>query len=158
MNQIEDRMTRAVHGAAIEAAEIIKEEIVRAYRDGVPGHQALHPFTVAMKGDAKPLFESGALADSVQVFVIRSNKRGVEISIGPPDGTKESMKAAIAEHGMVIRVTPKMRRFLAAHGLKLKSTTTTLFVPPRPVMKYAATKALDRIPPRVLDRVQIEIV
>ena len=98
--------------------------------------KALHSFSIRMKGSSKPLIDHGDLiasvhsvfveADAVFVGVNRKNAAGVDI-------------AALHERekGTRIKVTPKMRAWLAVHGLRLKKSTTELFIPGRPYVKPA---------------------
>lgn len=49
--------------------------------------------------------------------------------------------AAVHEFGIQIKVTPKMRTFLHAHGLHLKPTTTHITIPERSFVRTGADKA-----------------
>ena len=123
--------TVALYRAGLELEGIIKSRIIDG-RDMSP----LHPFTIAMKGSSKPLIDEGDLLGSVGFRFVELDTVFVGVHRKAADGTDI---AAIheREEGTRIRVTPKMRAFLHAHGLHLKPSTTELFIPRRPFVKPA---------------------
>jgi len=89
-----------------------------------------------MKGSSKPLIDQGDLLGSVGFRFVELDTVFVGVHRKAADGTDI---AAIheREEGTRIKVTPKMRAFLHAHGLHLKATTTEIFIPGRPFVKPA---------------------
>lgn len=119
------------------AAEILKLEISDMYKHGISGHVPLHPFTVETKGHDQPLYESGELADGVEVFVVRHGNSGqIDFMVGFPQG-ELAKRAELHENGAVFALTEGRRRFFAAHGWFFKASTRYLFVPARPVFAAA---------------------
>ena len=57
-----------------------------------------------------------------------------KVNVGHLDGGEQAWLAAIHEYGCIITVTDKMRAWLHRNGLHLKSTTTTITIPPRPFL------------------------
>ena len=57
------------------------------------------------------------------------------INVGHLDGGEQAWFAAIHEYGCTIKVTKKMRKWLAAHGLYLKKTTTQIVIPERSFLR-----------------------
>ena len=117
------------HKAALQqAGEIVLKEIKAGYsgRRRRKGWPRLHPFTIEEKGSNKPLHDTGRLASSVQL----GSERG-DLVVGFSD-KETAMIAQVHEDGTTIRVSPRMRGFLAARGLHLRKTTETLVIPPRP--------------------------
>lgn len=56
---------------------------------------------------------------------------GAKIRVGVWGGGKQEMIASVQEFGCVINVTDKMRAYLAANGMRLKKSTTTITIPER---------------------------
>lgn len=131
-----ETIRQVLETAGFRAANILKEEVSRLYREGVPGHPKLHPFTIAMKGQDQPLYETGSLAEAVRVRFIQRKRARTDFEVSIKPGVNQ-IKAAIAEEGAILRVTPARRRFLASRGLRLRSGTRFLFIPPRPVFPVA---------------------
>ena len=116
-------------GASLEGA--IKERILDG-KDMDPNH----PFTVAMKGSSKPLIADGDLLASVNWSFIGPTA----VFVGPNRKSESGVDLAALherEEGTRIKVTPKMRGYLAAHGFHLKKETTELFIPGRPYVQPA---------------------
>lgn len=112
--------------AMAQAGEILKAELVRGYSGaGRPGWPQLHWFTIQQKGHAEPLFHSGRMADHV---VSVQDEYGV--AVGFVD-VEEARKALIQENGATIKVTPKMRAFLASRGFYLNKNTKFIMIPAR---------------------------
>ena len=130
-DSIKKNATVALQRSGIKLEGMIKDRSLSG-KDMKPNH----PFTVQMKGSSKPLIDNADLVQSVGfrfvqknlifVGVNRKNERGVNI-------------AAIHERekGTRIKVTPRMRRYLHAHGMHLKPSTKVLFIPGRPYLKPA---------------------
>jgi hypothetical protein len=133
-----------VETAALRAGVIIKDETARIYREGDPSHKANHPWRVLLKGSSQPLFELGELAKHVRVKVLRKSGDRVDVVVDLPPG-KQAMKAFMAENGWVIKVTPKMRKFLFMNNINIKRSTTALVVPPRPVFRKAVDNKRDEV-------------
>ena len=55
---------------------------------------------------------------------------GVRCIVGIPRG-RPTIVARVQNHGATIRVTERMRGFLAAHGIHLRATKTTIRIPGR---------------------------
>lgn len=139
---------------AFRGANILKDKVREFYEKGIPGHIELHPFTIKNKGHGQPLFESGELARSVRVLVIPKGRDRTDFTVTVAPG-KQSIKASIAEHGAVLPVTPKMRRFLAARGLILRKSTKFITVPPRPVFQRAVELSIPAIEREIIKQMEI---
>lgn len=123
--------TIALRRAGLELEGIIKNRIISG-KDMSP----LHPVTIAMKGSSKPLIDGGDLLGSVGYRFVELDAVFVGVHRMAADGT-DIAALHEREEGTRIKVTPKMRAFLHAHGLHLKATTTELFIPGRPFVKPA---------------------
>lgn len=55
----------------------------------------------------------------------------IKIGVFGESGSKILMIANVNEYGVDIKVTPKMRRYLAVNGLRLKKTTKRIRIPER---------------------------
>jgi hypothetical protein len=121
------RVALARAGLALEAD--IKKRILSSQ-----GMAPLHSFTIQQKKSSKPLIDDGDLVGSVHsgfldegtvyVGVNRKNLRGVNLAL-------------LHEKGARIKVTPRMRAYLAAKGFRLKRSTKLLVIPARPYVKPA---------------------
>lgn len=60
---------------------------------------------------------------------------GRKVNVGVLGGGEQAWLAAIHEYGCNIKVTPKMRAWLHANGLHLKSTTTEIHIPERSFLR-----------------------
>ena len=60
---------------------------------------------------------------------------GKKVSVGVLGGGENALLASIHEYGCKIMVTDKMRAYLAATGLYLKSTTTHITIPERAFLR-----------------------
>jgi hypothetical protein len=116
----------ALMRAGIKLEGMIRERIVAGR--GMP---TLHGFTVEQKGSSKPLVDGGDLLGSVGYRFVKKDAVFVGVHRKAADGT-DVAELHEREKGTRIRVTPKMRAYLAARGFPLKRTTTHLFIPPRP--------------------------
>lgn len=139
--EVREQLRVVLETGAFRAANIVKDEISRLYReDRVPGHPSLHPFTIAKKGHGRPLRHMGDLAKSVIIQIERKGKDRVDFLITVEKA--QQMKANIAETGAVVPVTKRMRNFLAAAGLRLRESTRFITIPPRPVFNVALRNSM----------------
>jgi len=140
--------------SSLVVAQQIRSDIVTGIRDSAPGGKAFapnHPFTIAMKGSSRPLIDQGDLVGNVTI-----RPMGFATFIGILRGTYKGKAggdqidlvniATLQENGFTIKVTDKMRKYLAAHGLFLRKETTELVVPPRPFIKPVFDQWKDRAP------------
>ena len=99
------------------------------------------PMTVKLKGSSRPLVDSGVLMlgithllvswSTALVGVVRSR----QVSRQGGGGSYDLLDLAFILHeGGVIRVTPRMRRYLAMMGVPIKASTTRMVIPPRPFL------------------------
>lgn len=58
-----------------------------------------------------------------------------KINVGHLDGGEQAWLAAIHEYGCIIKITPKMRVWLHAHGLHVKDSTTQIVIPERSFLR-----------------------
>lgn len=140
-NASQETIRQVLETAGFKAAKLFGDIVSRLYRDGVPGHAALHPFTIQQKGFDQPLYETGQLSRSLRVRLISRRKARTDFEMSFPPGV-DQIKAAIAEEGATLKVTAKRRRFLASRGLRLRASTRYLTIPPRPVFPVAIEEAL----------------
>jgi len=136
MRRFDDRLkkncTLALTRSGILLEGIIKDRIIEGR-----GMAKLHPFTVALKGSSKPLIDDGDLLGSVGYRFVEPEAvfigvhRKADGRAGLADGT-DIAALHEREEGTRVKVTEKMRGFLAARGLRLRRTTTHLFIPGRP--------------------------
>lgn len=70
---------------------------------------------------------------------------GKKVSVGVLGGGEQSWLASIHEYGCKIKVTPKMRKYLAATGLHLKATTTHITIPERAFLRNGYDENKDEI-------------
>lgn len=62
--------------------------------------------------------------------------------VGYRAGSEQEMIAAVHEYGARIRVTEKMRGYLASQGLFLKASTTHIIIPERSFLRAGSERAL----------------
>ena len=65
--------------------------------------------------------------------------------VGYKAGSEQEMIAAVHEYGARIRVTDKMRGYLASQGLHLKAETTHIVIPERSFLRTGSERALDDV-------------
>lgn len=70
---------------------------------------------------------------------------GKKVSVGVLGGGEQSWLASIHEYGCKIEVTDKMRKYLAATGLYLKSTTTHITIPERAFLRNGFDECKDDV-------------
>ena len=58
-----------------------------------------------------------------------------KVNVGHLDGGEQAWLAAIHEYGCNIKITPKMRVWLHAHGLHVKDSTTEIIIPERSFLR-----------------------
>jgi hypothetical protein len=68
-----------------------------------------------------------------------------EVNVGHLDGGEQAWLAGIHEYGCKITVTDKMRKWLAANGLHLKPSTTTITIPERSFLRAGFDKYHDEV-------------
>lgn len=70
---------------------------------------------------------------------------GKRVSVGVLGGGESAWLASIHEYGCIIKVTPKMRAYLAATGLHLKKTTTQITIPERSFLRNGYDTSKDDV-------------
>ena len=135
MKRFDERLQKnssvALSRAGILLEGMIKDRIISG-RDMAK----LHGFTVEQKGSSKPLINDGDLLGSVGHRFVEKNAVFVGAHRKAADGT-DVAELHEREKGTRIKVTPKMRAYLHAHGFHLKPETKVLFIPGRPYIKPA---------------------
>jgi len=135
MRGIDKRLSRNCSVALLRAGVLlegmIKDRIISG-RDMAK----LHGFTIDQKGSSKPLIDDGDLLASVGHRFVTKDAVFVGAHRMAADGTDVAALHE-REEGVRIKVTPKMRAYLHARGLHLRSETTELFIPGRPFIKPA---------------------
>jgi len=88
----------------------------------------------------------------------------VDIGILKKDGTQPvnnaftlASLAAVQEFGVVINITPKMRRFLRFKGMPLKNSTKTITIPSRPYMRQTFDEQLNELG-KFIDDIEAKVV
>jgi len=140
---------KALLGAGEELASDIRERIL----DG-KNMESLHDFTIDQKGSSKPLIDDGDLLGSVGVRSVEDLAVVVGVNRKAEDGYDVAALHE-REQGTSVKVTPKMRGYLAASGFFLKPETTHLFIPGRPYMKPAYEDFRDR---KAAEDIMVEFV
>lgn len=70
---------------------------------------------------------------------------GKKVSVGVLGGGEQTWLASIHEYGCKIKVTPKMRKYLASTGLYLKATTTHITIPERAFLRNGYDENKDEV-------------
>lgn len=70
---------------------------------------------------------------------------GKKVSVGVLGGGENSWLASIHEYGCKIKVTPRMRAYLARTGLYLKASTTHITIPERAFLRNGFDKCKDEV-------------
>ena len=70
---------------------------------------------------------------------------GKKVSVGVLGGGEQTWLASINEYGCIIKVTDKMRKYLAATGLHLKATTTHITIPERAFLRNGYDESKDEV-------------
>ena len=141
-----DDLRVAFETGVFRAANILKDEWVLVYTEGEAPGPALHGFTIGQKGHSKPLFDTGELSRSVTVTFFEKGRGRTDFIVGIEGDA--ALRGRVHESGTILRVTEKMRNFLAVRGLRLKASTRFLTIPPRPVRELAlqrATKEMEKV-------------
>ena len=120
------KMEKAIKKTLLQEAHLYRKEMVQGLRTGAPGgkkFQKLARSTILSRrfkkvGGTKPLIRTGDLRNSITVIERSGNVFvGVPRSAKGKDGRSLVNIARVHEFGskpIVIRITPKMRRLLAA--------------------------------------------
>lgn len=141
--------------AGKRVAENLQVKVLELYRTGVSGHKEIHWFTQLTRtgGGGPPLYDTGTMAESVQIFAVKVGKL-LHFAVGFEPGELGD-RAGRFEVGTQIRVTDKMRAYLHSVGFHLRDSTTVLVIPPRPVFLpawLASKNENERILAEELDR------
>jgi hypothetical protein len=140
---------KEVRGVATAAADDIRRGVIyqtvppmggkifdRSRRFDTP----LHPFTVKEKArkrrDPRNLISTGFYVEHIGVMEEKKGK-GYTYRVGytteeHPSGIAMGKLGRILEYGTRIKVTPRMRRYLAWRGLFLRAETEYITIPARP--------------------------
>lgn len=146
LNVVEVRAETAANEFVHEAAEKLRRKIQDNIAFGRPEWPELSMVTKALKGSEQPLRDSGELLLSIQVQHLGNTALvGIPDGTVRTDGTPMDVVADILEHGAAIRVTDKMRGFLASKGFPLKRTTETVVIPPRRFFEPAVREWRDEL-------------
>lgn len=70
---------------------------------------------------------------------------GKKVSVGVLGGGEQTWLASIHEYGCKIKVTDKMRAYLASTGLYLKSTTQYITIPERAFLRNGYDESKDEV-------------
>lgn len=171
------RVKAAIDKAVLQEAQFFRTKIVEGLREGAPGGQAfapLAPTTLAIRtfkgfGGTKPLIVRGDLRNSITVV-----KQGDTVFVGvlrtakAGGGQSLANVAAVHEFGsrpIVLKLTPKMRRFLhaafRAAGLDAPAADrpstgiAVIKIPARPFLRpvFERWSRAEDVSKRFLDRV-----
>jgi hypothetical protein len=155
------KLTRAIERAVLHEAQALRKAIVLQIRDQ-EGFKPLSPWTIAKRklvnrGGTKALIQRGDLVGSIGVVKAGSD----EVFVGIPRSAKNAgaggksgdeliRVGAVHEYGtdpIIIQITPKMRRYLAAVASKLPgnkqysdgkgSDVIVMQIPARPFLRPA---------------------
>jgi len=135
--------------------------VVREFRNGIEnndfGFEPLHPGTVRhkeSKGYANPeapLHGAGKSQDPKsysRMLRIRKLKAGWKVYPSWAKHHESDLQLRhllmIQEYGVTIDVTPRMRNFLHSIGIHLKTSTTSIRIPPRPAFFYAYRRYMQK--------------
>jgi hypothetical protein len=156
-----------VHGALQEIGYVFQREVReriknRAYAPNHPmtklirhlsaggylasGLRGLAGIPTKTPGRGVPLISTAQMVNAIRNHKMGTYKDPV-LFVGIPrtqtrsggPGNNMYRLAHILHEGFTIKVTPNMRKFLAANGLPLKASTTTLMVPKREFVAEVAT-------------------
>lgn len=70
---------------------------------------------------------------------------GKKVNVGVLDNAEQAYIASIQEYGCTIRVTDKMRAYLARTGLHLKKSTTHIVIPERAFLRNGYDESIDEV-------------
>lgn len=115
------------------------------------------PITVAIKGSSRPLVDGGDLKASINHLLVRWDLAFIGVlrtkKVSDENGRTHDLLniAFILHEGATIKVTQRMRnyfRFMArlypGRWFPLKSSTQVIRIPPRPFLKFATTKKMEK--------------
>jgi len=139
--KIEAAMRKATRKNALLLERHIKKGIQTSKPAGGKSLAPLHPLTIQLKGSSKPLVDNADMLNAITHKMVGKTDAVVGLLRNVPK--KGATGAAIGlvnlgwihEHGWAIRVTPKMREYLASQGMPLKATTTHIKIPARPFVR-----------------------
>lgn len=80
-----------------------------------------------------------------------------KVKVGYTAGSEQEMIAAVHEYGARIRVTDKMRGYLASQGMHLKAETSHIVIPERSFLRTGADRAIADIQ-RKADQLMGEVI
>ena len=130
----------------VKAATIVRNEAVRSMKKGgrIRERGTGGQFVKSTRGEPSeapnpPHAQTATLRNSIK---IERTKKGTYL-VGP---TTRAFYGVVHEFGAVIKVTPKMRGFLHFIGIHLKPSTKVIHIPPRPFMRPALFRALNKFP------------
>jgi phage gpG-like protein len=171
------RLQAAIGTAVRQEAHALRNEIVQGLTSQAPGGETLKPpspLTIAARqlegfGGSKALIVRGDLRNSITVIVQGDEAFiGVSRSARSKDGASMVDLAKLHEFGgppVIIRITPKMRRFLFALLWQAGKEPTggsgrgviVVQVPARPFLRPAFDKFREGASRRFLERVAREL-
>lgn len=158
--RIRAEVSRLAQVVGEKQAKALREQIAKTILDGQAGGPPLSPATVEMKGSQTPWFNTGVLAKSIDLVRLGKFTWGIGFKSGT--GSHRDMDVAaiaiINEFGATIKVTERMRGFLAARGIFLQKATKVLIVPARPVVRPAISKMLPKFRRAFLDLAASEML
>jgi hypothetical protein len=140
-----------------DAKEVLVLAMKRAYGRDAPKYLKgvpLHPFTMSRKSGRKDrqLHDKGTMRAGVTAIQVKEREWQVGFSNDRLAGL-----ALIHEFGARIKVTDKMRGFLATRGFHLKETTKHLVIPARPRWQLVLEKSREAMFAAVVNGAQEDL-
>lgn len=151
------RLSKEFQDVADKVAEEVATRAVRYLKQGFEEHgfgseswDKYSGITIPLRKSkglgektSKMLYETGAMYESIQ-----KEKLGDGLwRFGIYDN-----KAAIHEFGHSYAVTPRMRKFLAMHGVTLSGATNEIIIPPRPIMRPVIDRLRRELPEIIAEK------
>jgi hypothetical protein len=130
--------------AAMQAGFYLEGKILEKIDRGGDGDWlGLHPFTVSRKKSSKILVDTGQIIRNQ--LTTRMEARGMRriIKVGLFHG--KAWISAVHEYGVKIRVTERMRAYLASQGLHLRKSTTVITIPERSFLRSTTDEQEEKI-------------
>lgn len=164
LHNLPENMKKEVKSAAKMSGALLVGEIKKGIVSGSPGGEKftpLHPLTIQRKGSTKALIDTGDLLNSITYNVLDD---GLSLFVGilktatNREGESLSNIGWVMERGAVIPVTPAMRSYLYNIGLRLKSSTEYITIPPRPFVEPSVAASVDKVRKIFKDRVTKALV
>lgn len=133
---------REVRKGLVVSASLVERRVVVNIKRGRPEWSPLHPVTFNIRRSRgfrgrRILVQSGGLSRSISVEIEKFEALIGLIRTAKVRGLSKANLARMLERGYAISITPKMRTFLKAHGMRLAFSTRSLHVPPRPFLQPA---------------------